>query len=128
MQLHHINIKAPYALLERERDFFRDLLGLREGPRPAFSGRGFWLYDGDDAIVHLSESDRHTGGGGQGCFDHVAFQTSGLARFADRLRSLEIGYRDAYLEELDLTQLFLESPTGTRIEINFVGEKLRVEN
>ena len=127
MKLHHINIKAPMALLEREKRFFCELLGLREGSRPEFSSRGFWLYDGDDAIVHLSESERHSAGDGQGCFDHVAFQSSGLAQFTNRLRSLEIDYRDAYLEELDMTQLFLESPTGTRIEINFVGEKPQVE-
>ena len=128
MKLHHINIKAPMALLEREKRFFCELLGLREGSRPEFSSRGFWLYDGEDAIVHLSESDRHRAGEGQGCFDHVAFQTNGLARFTDRLRSLGIDYASACVAELDMTQLFLESPTGTRIEINFIGEKLPVDD
>ena len=127
MKLHHINIKAPMALLEREKRFFCDVLGLREGRRPDFSSRGFWLYDGGDAIVHLSESDRHHVADAQGCFDHVAFRANGLAQFTDRLRSLEIVYEISHLSELDMTQLFFRSPTGTRIEVNFVGERLQAE-
>lgn len=44
MQLEHINIKAPQALLEEVRDFYCTVPGLREGFRPHFSGKGHWLY------------------------------------------------------------------------------------
>ncbi len=64
MKLHHINIKAPRELLQQERDFFCVVLGLHEGIRPDFSIRVYWLYAGDKAIVHLSESDAHFVGHG----------------------------------------------------------------
>ena len=43
MKLHHVNIKAPKELLEREKDFFCEVLGLQEGNRPDFSSSGYWL-------------------------------------------------------------------------------------
>jgi len=85
MKLHHINIKAPGDLLQQEKDFFCSVLGLREGNRPDFSSRGYWLYAGDKAIVHLSESDSHFRNEKQGFFDHVAFQTTNLKQLIQNL-------------------------------------------
>lgn len=124
MQLHHINIKAPAELLQREKQFFCEILALREGPRPNFSRPGYWLYDGDDPIVHLSESDADCAGEQPGYFDHVAFQSSGLARFVQHLDAAGIDYRQGFVDACDMTQVFIESPTGTGIEVNFVGESL----
>jgi len=42
--LNHINLRAPDALLATLRDFYCEVVGLREGPRPAFGSRGWWLY------------------------------------------------------------------------------------
>lgn len=124
MQLHHINIKGPWELLEKEKDFFCAVLGLREGSRPDFSSRGYWLYAGNDAIVHLSESDSHVGAEQQGHFDHVAFQTSDLGHFIHVLEDMGVEHSIVYLAEIEMTQVFCNSPSGTRIEINFQNEKL----
>lgn len=122
MRLNHINIKAPADLLAEEKHFFCDLLGLREGPRPDFDSPGYWLYAEDQAIVHLSVSQGHLRAERQGHLDHVAFQTTGLKAFLRRLDNAGIEYSRSYLEACDMTQLFFDSPTGTRIEINFVDE------
>ena len=124
MQLHHINIKGPWDLLVKEKDFFCDVLGLREGSRPNFSSRGYWLYAGDNAIVHLSESDSHIGAEQQGHFDHVAFQTSGLGGLLKTLKEKEVDHSVVYLAEIDMSQVFCRSPSGTRIELNFPGERI----
>ena len=124
MQLHHINIKGPWELLEKERDFFCEVLGLREGNRPNFSSRGYWLYAGKNAIVHLSESDSHIGAEKQGHFDHVAFQTSNISELIQTLKDSEIDHSVVYLAEIDMTQVFCKSPSGTGIEINFQGETI----
>lgn len=124
MQLHHINIKGPWNLIEKERDFFCEVLGLREGSRPDFTSRGFWLYAGENAIVHLSESDAHVGAEQQGHFDHVAFQTSNLSGLVKTLKEREIAHSIVYMAEIDLSQVFCKSPSGTGIEVNFPGEKI----
>jgi catechol 2,3-dioxygenase-like lactoylglutathione lyase family enzyme len=123
MILHHINIKAPAALMEEEKRFFCDLLGLREGDRPNFSSKGHWLYSDDQAIVHLALSEQHFHNESQGYFDHVAFQTSELPDLLQRLDSAGIKYSSNYVSELGMTQVFLKSPSATGIEVNCLDEK-----
>jgi catechol 2,3-dioxygenase-like lactoylglutathione lyase family enzyme len=110
MKLHHMNIKAPRELLEREKEFFCDVLNLQEGDRPNFSCNGYWLYADGNAIVHLTESETHFENERQGFFDHVAFQTSNLNRFIETLKDREIEYTTVYLPEIEMTQVFLTSP------------------
>ena len=124
MHLHHINIKGPWDLLEKEREFFCEILGLREGSRPNISSRGYWLYAGDNAIVHLNESDSHLGTEQQGHFDHAAFQTSDLSKLVKTLKERGIDHSIVYLEEMSISQVFCKSPSGTGIEVNFPGEKI----
>ena len=118
MNLHHINIKAPAALLEAEKQFFCDLLGLHEGHRPDFTSPGYWLYCGDQAIVHLSLSAQHFSNEHQGHFDHVAFQTTDLGDLLQRLDNAGIEYSSNRVTQLGMTQVFLKSPSATGIEVN----------
>ena len=122
MKLDHINIRAPRALLEREKQFFCEQLGLRDGQRPAFGSHGYWLYAGDTAVVHLSEGEAPSNADGQGCFDHAAFRSTGLQSLLQTLRRAGTDYRIARVPELELTQVFVVSPANIRIEINFAGE------
>jgi len=122
MQLHHINIKAPSELLDAEKHFFLDVLGLTEGPRPAFTSPGYWLYSGDHPIVHLSVSQQHFASERQGYFDHVAFQSTGLPSFLKRLENAGLDYSTSHIDATATTQIFLHSPTGTKIEVSFVDE------
>lgn len=124
MKLDHVNISAPRELLEREKRFFCDLLGLRAGPRPGFGSFGYWLYAGDEAVVHLSERANRLDVDSQGYFDHVAFRSSGLKTLVETLEKHGIEYRTAYLEDRRMTQVFFTAPSKTRIEVNFIGEKL----
>jgi catechol 2,3-dioxygenase-like lactoylglutathione lyase family enzyme len=124
MQLHHINIKGPQELLEQEKEFFCEVLGLQEGKRPNFSSRGYWLYADDRAIVHLSESESHFGNEKQGFLDHVAFQTSDLVKFIQILKDRKVEYSIVYLPEIEMTQVFFKAPSGTGIEVNFQNEKI----
>ena len=78
MHIDHINIKAPPELLDEARQFYREVLGLEDGPRPRFSTRGHWLYSTAGPIAHLSESGGRAGPASSGRFNHVAFRTTGL--------------------------------------------------
>lgn len=124
MQINHINISAPIELIEQEKTFFCQILGLKEGFRPEFSRKGYWLYDDDKAIVHLTESDKHFNNKKQGHLDHIAFQTVGLQDFVTRLKKHNIVFSTDYIEELTMTQLFLKSPSAVGIELTFFQELL----
>ena len=117
MNLHHINIKAPALLMEEEKRFFCEVLGLREGHRPDFASQGYWLYSGDQAIVHLSLSEQHFPNERQGYFDHVAFQTSELQDLLQRLETAGIEHSSNHVSQLGMTQIFLKSPSATGIEV-----------
>ena len=98
------------------------LLGLHEGDRPDFASRGYWLYSADQAIVHLSLSERHFSNARQGYFDHVAFQTSDLRGLLQRLDKAGIEYSSNHVSQLGMTQVFLKSPSATGIEVNCLDE------
>ena len=122
MHIDHINISAPKELLEQLRDFYCNVLGLREGFRPNLSRPGFWLYAGDNALIHLVESNSHYANDRQGYLDHFALRSAGLPKTLERLRSCNIDYRTSYIAELGLTQVFCRDPAGTGVEIGFPGE------
>jgi catechol-2,3-dioxygenase len=122
MKIDHINLRGSATLLQELRCFYCDLLGLEEGPRPDFGSRGHWLYSGDRPIVHLSVAAGDSPQPGFTHLDHVAFQAAGLAEFTNRLERSGVAYRRHFIPELAMTQLFLEDPAGTGIEVNFPGE------
>jgi catechol 2,3-dioxygenase-like lactoylglutathione lyase family enzyme len=127
--LSHFNITAPYDLLERVRDFYVDVLGLAVGDRPGFRRKGFWLYAGDEPIVHLTAcdetDDRAKGKNGRNFFDHVAFSCKGLSAVLERLKGLNILYEIVELSSVKQIQVFLRDPAGVGIELNFVDEPLK---
>ena len=124
MHIEHINISAPMDMLTQVRDFYIEILCLTEGFRPQSTIRGFWLYSGERALIHLAESDQHFASERQGYLDHIAFQTTGLKTVVEKLNQHQIPFAQDYFPEINMTQLFFKDPAGTGIEINFVNELL----
>ena len=122
MQIDHINIAAPFELLEKVRDFYCAILDMKVGPRPDLRDRGFWLYSEDKPLVHLSERSERQAGHQPGHLDHIAFRSSGLGAMKDRLSNHGIEYRSGYISEFNMTQLFFRDPAGTGLEANFPDE------
>ena len=119
MQLDHMNISVPAALLDTIRDFYCHILGLTQGPRPEFGIPGYWLYDtnGSRAIVHIIESDNHTPPD-MNHLDHVAFQTDDLDAVRAKLEAQAIPYGHLDLPDFNLEQVQFTDPAGIKIEIN----------
>src|SRR5579863_263793 len=92
--LDHYNIRAPSPLLEELRDFYVATLGLRVGPRPRFRTHGYWLYAGEQAVLHLSGTRvgevREVGAAPT--FDHVAFRCDDAATMRLTLDAAGISY------------------------------------
>jgi catechol 2,3-dioxygenase-like lactoylglutathione lyase family enzyme len=123
MNLDHINIKAPAELMEAEKRFFCEVLGLHEGYRPDFSSKGYWLYSADQPIVHLSQGEQILPGEHQGYLDHVAFRTTQLDDLLQRLQAAGIEYSSNHMSQLGMTQIFLKSPSAIGIEVNCIDTK-----
>ncbi len=123
MKIDHFNISAPFDLLEEVRDFYCAVFGLCVGFKPTSMRRGFWLYEADTAIIHLSESNRHFANERPGYLDHVAFKMTGLAGLQEKLDRLGVTYTSNYIDELDITQLFFADPAGLKLEANFSNER-----
>lgn len=124
--LNHVNLRAPEALLDTLRDFYRDVLGLQPGTRPGgFSTGGYWLYAGDRPVLHLSrqregEVPRQViEGPPAGTFDHVAWDASDPVRSATRLREHGVRFREERSPDTRQHQYFFTDPAGNGVELNF---------
>lgn len=127
-RLEHVNIRCAHT--RATRDFYVDLIGLTEGPRPEFPFRGYWLYLGDVAVVHLMEAaDKaatwsHGGGAvqdgpGSGRLDHVAFRGEDFDGTRAKLQAAGATFREKIVPGDRLRQLFVPDPEGVLVELNF---------
>jgi catechol 2,3-dioxygenase-like lactoylglutathione lyase family enzyme len=117
----HVNTRS--ADVERTREFYVDVIGLTVGDRPPFSFKGYWLYLGGQAVLHLvqrASDDRHHEGTGN--LDHVAFRARDYAGMRRRLADRGLTFREAVVPRDGTRQIFVKDPDGLTIELNFVEE------
>ena len=119
--LDHYNLRASRALLDYLHAYYCDVVGLKQGRRPPFAGFGYWLYAGEQAVLHLSETDANEvrQSGVVNTFDHVAFACSDLADTEASLTAMKVPYRLAKVPATGVTQIFLTDPAGNGVELNF---------
>ena len=72
-------------------DFYRDLLGLVDGPRPPFDFPGAWLYAGERPILHVV-GGRNADELRPGVIDHMAFSAEDLSDTLALLASRNIAH------------------------------------
>ena len=121
--LDHYNLRAARELLDALRTFYCDVVGLKQGHRPPFGTSGYWLYAGEHAVLHLSETDANEvrQPGVVNTFDHVAFACSRLAETEASLAAMKVPYRVAKVPATGVTQIFLTDPAGHGVELNFAS-------
>jgi catechol 2,3-dioxygenase-like lactoylglutathione lyase family enzyme len=117
--------------LEATRDFYRDVIGLKEGFRAALGFPGYWLYLDDIPVIHIAEWEtytRHshqlgipvtTRGPGTGALDHIAFNGTNAGEMITRLETLGIPYHRNDVPAASLVQLFINDPNGIKLELNY---------
>jgi catechol 2,3-dioxygenase-like lactoylglutathione lyase family enzyme len=122
--LQHINIRSTDV--ERTRDFYVRVLGLRVGDRPAFTSTGYWLYLGAEPVIHLVQktSDEPASGADTGPIDHIAFRGVDLEGTRRTLTREGIAFREAVVPRDNSIQVFVHDPDGVRIELNFHQDPL----
>ena len=117
--LHHVNLRIAPARIRSVRDFYCDVLGLKEGWRPPFASKGFWLYAGDAPIVHLVETSPGESRSDGGAIDHVSLKCTNLEETETHLKRCGIQYSVSHVPVTGDTQLFLRDPLGTGVELTF---------
>jgi catechol-2,3-dioxygenase len=120
----HYNLRAPRELLDRLKAFYCNVIGLAEGKRPSFKSFGYWLYAGEQDVLHLSETapgevratDINT------TFDHAAFTCTNIAAMEKTLLLHQIKYQTRFVTQTGVTQLFFQDPAGNGVELNFTSD------
>jgi len=125
--LNHYNLRAQPELLEKLRRFYCDVVALRVGFRPAFKSSGYWLYAGDQAVLHLSQAapDEQLSLAAMTTFSHVAFSCTDVASFEQRLKHHGVDYRVTHVPQTEQVQLFCRDPAGNGVELNFSSEDVQ---
>lgn len=126
---------------EGTRDWWVNALGFRHGENPEFGFPVYWLFLGDQDIIHIGPAEgsahqrkylvkQNAPGQGSGCIDHVCFNCEGLGEFVERLEAngVEFHERQAF-EGARLHQMFLRDPINDiKVELNFPAEEARALN
>ena len=113
----HVNTRS--ADVERTKDFYVRL-GLRVGDRPPFASRGYWMYLGDQPVLHLVQrKDGEPAQEGSGNLDHVAFQATDLEGTRRLLADAGLSFREAVVPRDNTVQIFVRDPDGIQVELNF---------
>jgi catechol 2,3-dioxygenase-like lactoylglutathione lyase family enzyme len=121
--LDHYNLRGSRELLDELCAFYCDVVGLAVGERPPFNEFGYWLYAGDQAVLHLSLDDSAHAGQSNTVFNHAAFRCTDFPGTKERLSELHIAYRLNRVPGTTAVQLFLEDPAGNGVELNFESEQ-----
>ena len=130
--LEHFLIQT--ADMKKTRDWYVEVLGMREGYSPDFKFPVCWLYIGERDVLHIAEGGRNVSANrvqylgqqsdateGSGVIDHVAFRASGLHDMLDHLKRMKVDFKTRRVSDQGLFQLFMFDPNGVKVELNFAA-------
>ncbi|MEN0105104.1 MAG: hypothetical protein AAGC84_01625 [Pseudomonas sp.] len=101
------------------QDAFARLLGLAPGKRPPFPFPGRWLYQQDQALVHVLE------GQAQEALSHIAFRSTEAAEHVlQRVRDSGFAFQVARVPEEKVLQIFVQLPAGVVLELDVPDAEL----
>ena len=117
--LDHYNVST--RKLKETVQFYEDVLGFVNGPRPQFNFPGAWLYSAGHPVLHLndiSQTDKQQPPD-SGVIDHVAFGSRGFEAMKQHLTGKGVLYRVNQVPNSTRWQIFLRDPNNVEIELNF---------
>ena len=119
MKLDHATIVTKDV--ETMRQFFCEVAGLSDGPRPAFGVDGAWLYADDQPQIHLIEDAVSAPAGSISSprIDHVALRVDTAEEWTElleRLRQNRVPFQRSQVQSTGELQLFVRLAAGVTIE------------
>lgn len=120
-RLDHVNIRTPQ--LDVMIDWYAEMLGMTNGPRPPFAFPGAWMYVGDDAVVHLVGVDKMPEDGTDLRLEHAAFSATGFDEMIAKLEARGDRYRTLKVPGFPLVQVNIWDPDGNHLHIDFHSDE-----
>lgn len=119
-EINHVNFRTDRETMHMLRDFYCDILGLTAGKRVASTTYGYWLYIGDNDVVHLAEYKTPEPPllNVHGTYDHVSFTCTDMPAMEAHLKNNNIAYTTRTLAN-GIRQINLKDPAGNGVELNF---------
>jgi catechol 2,3-dioxygenase-like lactoylglutathione lyase family enzyme len=117
--LDHYNVST--RKLKETIQFYEDVLGFENGPRPPFNFPGAWLYSAGHPVLHIndiSDTDKPQRPD-SGVIDHVAFGSRGFEAMKQHLTGKGVPHRVNQVPNSTRWQIFLRDPNNVEIELNF---------
>lgn len=117
----HYNLRSDVKMIEILREFYINIVGLDLGERPPFKSKGYWLYAGDKDILHLSSSKNNIKNlvDVNSTLDHVSFSAIDKNFYVSILNKNNINFKERFIPEMNIEQLFFKDPAGNGIELIF---------
>ena len=122
--INHYNLRAAPEIIEKLKNFYIEIVGLKLGHRPPFKNGGYWLYANDKDVLHLSFSknditnELHV----FSTFDHMAFTAENEMDHISVLKENNIDFITREVPEIGTRQIFFKDPAGNGIELIFSNE------
>jgi len=122
--INHYNLRAAPEIIEKLKNFYIEIVGLKLGHRPPFKNGGYWLYADNKDVLHLSFSknditnELHV----SSTFDHMAFTAENEMDHINVLKENNIDYIIREVPEIGTRQIFFKDPAGNGIELIFSND------
>lgn len=137
MPLQHLeHFLIQCADIGATRDWYVEVLGMREGDHPDFKFPVCWLYIGAKDVIHITQGGKDVSANrlqylgqqsdaveGTGVIDHMAFRCTGLSEMMGHFQRLKVAFTKRQVDDQGLFQLFLFDPNGIKIELNFANSE-----
>lgn len=119
-EINHVNFRSDRETMHKLRDFYCEVLGLTVGKRVASTTYGYWLYIGNNDVIHLAEykTSQPPQLNVHGTYDHVSFTCTDMPSMEAHLQTCGVPYTTRDLAN-GVKQINLRDPAGNGVELNF---------
>ena len=117
----HYNLRSDEKMIETLKNFYINIVGLKLGYRPPFKSKGYWLYAKEKDVLHLSSSKDNIKNliNIDSTLDHVSFSANDKSFLMETLEKNNIVFKERYIPEINIDQLFFKDPAGNGVELIF---------
>ena len=122
--INHYNLRAAPEIIEKLKNFYIEIVGLKLGHRPPFKNGGYWLYANEKDVLHLSFSKNGIANelNVSSTFDHMAFTAENEIDHIIVLKENNIDFITREVPEIGTRQIFFKDPAGNGIELIFSND------